>query len=86
MKRKYSSWESGQKILPLQVYSGYRWDLLNLDAIIREGLKDYVPYIEDIGNGLYKVNGNKDFYYITSKQGAEEADKALHKAAEEYGK
>jgi len=47
---------------------------------------NYVPYIVDIGNGLYQVNGDHTFSYVTNKQGAEEAHKALVKLVEEYGK
>lgn len=51
--------------------------------------KNYKPYIVALGiiNGveLFQVTGNDDFFYITDRAGANEAAKALRKAAEEYG-
>ena len=53
---------------------------------IEEIFKDYVPYIEYIGNGLYRINGDNNFYYITNEAGAKEAVKALRDLVnEKYG-
>ena len=50
--------------------------------------KNYKPYIVAVGTvggvELYQVNGDDNFFYITDRAGAEEADKALRKAAIEY--
>lgn len=75
------------------IYTHYYDELDFLKTLSKEELKKLWesilpkrPYIEYIGNGLYQINGNDNFWYITDKKGAEEADKALRKAVEEYGR
>ena len=62
----------------------------SLKPKINDLFKNYKPYIVYLGVvdgiGLYQVNGDDNFFYVTNKAGAEEAHKALIKAAEEYGK
>lgn len=62
----------------------------SLKPKINDLFKNYKPYIVALGvvDGveLYQVNGDNNFFYITGRAGAEEAVKALRKAAEEYGK
>lgn len=57
-----------------------------LEKLWKSVMPNYVPYIVPLGDGLFQVNGGGKFSYITGKQGVIEADKALRKAAEEYGK
>ena len=56
---------------------------------INDMFKNYKPYIVALGiiNGveLFQVNGNDNFFYVTDKEGAIAAVKALRKAAENYG-
>jgi hypothetical protein len=50
-KRKYDSWEGGQKIKPLQLYTGYRWDNLN-KQVMKENDKYYTPSIKEFHVGF----------------------------------
>jgi hypothetical protein len=60
------------------------YNLDKVDEVINEVMKDYKPFIEYIGGGLYQVNAGR-YSCLTNKEGAMEFDKALRKAAEEYG-
>lgn len=57
----------------------------HFEKVMAEILKDYVPYIEQVGPDEYKVSGNKDHFYITNKTGAEEAIALLKEKSKEYG-
>jgi hypothetical protein len=62
---------------------GYKLD--KVDEVINEVMKDYKPFIEYIGDGLYQINAGR-YSCICSKAGAMEFDKALKQKAEEYVK
>ena len=51
--------------------------------------KNYTPYIINIGfvDGveLFQVTGDNNFFYITNRAGAEQADKLLREEAMKYG-
>lgn len=71
--------------LPIRIYE----ELGNLkfedfQNIMKDIWIDMPPYIEDIGEGFYKINGDDKFFYITNYQGAVIADKALKEAAKNY--
>lgn len=52
--------------------------------IMKDIWVDMPPYIENIGGGFYKINGDDKFFYITDYQGAVAADEALKEVAKNY--
>ena len=59
------------------------YNIGELDEVIKATMKDYKPFIEYIGDGMYMINAGR-YSCVCSLAGAKEFDKALRKAAEEY--
>lgn len=59
----------------------------HLRNILKETMKDYKPFIEDLGNGAYKINGSssttgRQVTLITGIKGKELAEELLRREIE----